>query len=304
MPEITSIETVNIYVDEIKEYKNQLGEHWAYIGVLIIPVKHRLKAQKGLQADRESAHYDGEIHFTELRNFSYAYQHQEKTALAKKWLQRALHDTEKIFHFNLLGINLTNLQHNLFGRTARERRPAIYNRFLRAAILYPAQRFFAGQMVQIKYLFHDETELQRHDWFKRHIVKAINGSEAPIYFDAHRIQFINSDHRRESHFPRESHFVQLCDLLTGAMTQVLDNRTGKNGCNELAGDIYPLVERLIHPQGRNAAVNSPNPFDRWRVSFFPSRQLTAAQLEDPAMRNASTFYVARPLLWTPPESLM
>jgi hypothetical protein len=300
MTEINSIETVNIYVDEIKEYKNQLGEQWAYIGVLMIPTRYRLRALRALQADRESVGYDGEIHFTELRNFSYAHIHQEKTALAKKWLRQTLQDTEKIFHFNLLGVNLSNLQHNQFGGTAKERRLAIYNRFLRTAVLYPARRFFDGCMVQIKYLFHDETELQRHPWFKQHIVKTINDSDAPVYFDAHRIQFINSDHRQESHFPRESHFVQLCDLLTGVVTQVLDNRTGKNGCNELAGDIYPLMPRLLNP--RRCPDDPYRLAERLHISFFPSRKLTAAQLQNPDMRQESTFYRERPLLWRPPES--
>jgi hypothetical protein len=300
MTEITSVETVNIYVDEIKEYKNRLGEQWAYIGVLMIPTRCRLRALRGLQADRESAGYDGEIHFTELRNFSYAHVHQEKTALAKKWLRRALDDQEKIFHFSLLGVNLSALHHNAFGRSAKERRPAIYNRFLRPAILYPAQRFFSGQAVQIKYLYHDETELQRHDWFKSHLIQTINDSAAPVnFYGSYRIQFINSDHRRETAFPRDSHFVQLCDILTGAVTQTLDNRSNKDGCNELAADVYPLAQFLT---GANGAADPGNWRARLHLSFFPSRKLTAAQLNDPAVRQESTFYRERPLLWTPPES--
>jgi hypothetical protein len=301
MTEITSVEPINIYVDEIKEYKNQLGEQWAYIGILMIPTRHRLRAYRALQADREEVGYDGEIHFTELRNFSYAHIHQEKTLLAKQWLRRTLQDTEKIFHFNLLGINLSNLQHNLFGRTARERRPAIYNRFLRMAVLYPAQRFFSDQLVQIRHLYHDETEMQRHNWFKSHLIQAVNDSPAPVhFFDTYRIQFLNSDHRRETAFPRDSHFVQLCDLLTGVITQVLDNRANKDGCNELASDIYPLMPRLLDPR----ACCPDDPYrltERLYLSFFPSRKLTAAQLNDPALRQESTFYRERPLLWTPPQ---
>jgi hypothetical protein len=293
-----SIEQVNVYVDEIKEYRNQIDEKWAYIGVLIVPTRHHRRAQKALQTDRDESGYSREVHFTKLKNYSYAFRHNKKTLLAKKWLRRVLDDGEKIFHFSLLGINLTNLQYNVFGRTPRERKDAIYNRFLRPAILYPARYFFSGQAVEIKMLYHDETELQHHDWFKQHVVTAINEANVPVGFgNSYRIQFINSDHHQESRFPRESHFVQLCDILTGAITHVLDNRSRKDGCNELAADICPLVERLVDPRSKQRKNSPFNHYQRLHISFFPSCKLTTTQLNDPAYRNNSTFYVDRQLLW-------
>jgi hypothetical protein len=300
VPTITSIECVIIYVDEIKEQRNRLGELWTYIGVLIIPTKYRRRAQKALQTDRISAAYEGEVHFTELKNFSYAHRYNEKTLLARKWLERVLNDRDKIFHFNLLGINLTNLQYDAFGRRPKQRRLAIYNRFLRPAILFPVQYFFSGQGIQVTDLYHDQTELGQHEWFKRSVIAAINESRAPVhFFNTYRIQFIDSDHRKERYLPRESHFMQLCDVLTGATTQVLDDRTGKDGCNELAEIICPLVACLADETRHKRPGGAFHHAHRLYMSFFPSHRLTAAQLEDPAGRDISNFYVNRPLLWSP-----
>lgn len=302
MSRINSLEQVYVYVDELKEYRNKLGEKWTYIGALHVPARHHRHAQEQLRSDRQAVGYDQELHFTELRNFSFASEHNSKSALAKKWVERVISDRDKTYHYALLGINLHNLTKNAFGNKSKVRRVAIYNRFLRSLILFSSQYFFPGQGVEIVRLFHDESELQHVNWVKTHLIDQINNSSSPVHFPTtYRIQFINSDHNKERHFPRDSHFVQLCDILTGAVTQVLDDRTAKDGCRELAGYVYPIVKSLTCSSSRCPQNMKPEQVNRFHISFFPSGKLTGNQLADAQTARRSNFYEKRPLLWKPDE---
>jgi hypothetical protein len=82
------------------------------------------------------------------------------------------------------------------------------------------------------------------------------------------------------------------------MTQVHDDRTGKDGCNEWAEIVCPLVACLADEARHKRPGGAFNHAHRLYMSFFSSRRLTAAQLEDRAGRDASNFYVNRPLLWS------
>ena len=106
---------VRLYADEIKPYKTPTGERWMYIGLLAIPEKRYQDATEWLAQDRRAAGYEGEVHFTDLHNYSYAHGFNEKCLLARRWVERILWDSQKVFHFHLLGLNLYNLQHATFG---------------------------------------------------------------------------------------------------------------------------------------------------------------------------------------------
>ena len=147
---------VRLYVDSSGPCDNELGERWLYIGLLAIPEDRYGDTVRWLAEDRISAGYDREVHFVDLRNYSYAYCYNEKTLLAKRWVERVIWDDQKVFHFHLLGLNLTNLQHQAFG-TGSEQDRNIYNRFFRTAMAY-ALKYFFGSVVVIR-VFHDRSSL-------------------------------------------------------------------------------------------------------------------------------------------------
>jgi len=287
---------VRLYADEIKPYQNPAGERWMYIGVLAIPEARYNNVLAWLAEDRMSAGYDDELHFTKLHNYSYAHGYNEKTLLAKFWVERVLWDSQKVFHFYLLGLNLCNLQHRAFG-TGKKRKRNIYNRFFRASVDYVLKYFFGGKGVVVTHIFHDAGDLEHDELFNWHTIWRLDYAEPGITFLTNDIQFIGSDHRKEPRFPNDSHLIQLCDVLMGGLTQCLDGRTKKAGCCEIAEILLPLAERLTDPK----RVRNPNSRYRYvrriSMSFFPSKQLTLKELEDKNLRGQSGFYIERRLLF-------
>ena len=65
------VHNIKVFVDEIRPRKNAYGESWLYIGILMIPTIFQARAQRELQGDREATGYQSEVHFTELKNYSY-----------------------------------------------------------------------------------------------------------------------------------------------------------------------------------------------------------------------------------------
>ena len=97
---------VRLYADEIKPCQNRLGEHWMYIGLLSIPETRYKDVLGWLAQDRATAGYEGEVHFADSHYCSTARAHNKKMLLAKLWVERVMWDSEKVFHFYLLGLNL------------------------------------------------------------------------------------------------------------------------------------------------------------------------------------------------------
>jgi len=287
---------VRLYTDEIQPYRNSLNERWMYIGLLAIPENEYWNALRCLHRDRAATDYAREVHFMKLRNASNAAHHNEKTVLAGRWVQRVLWDDRKVFHFHLLGLNLSNLQELAFG-TGREQDRNIYNRFFRASITYALKHFFGAGNVVVTHIFHDVSNLEGDELFDWHAIWRINRAEPGITFLTDNIQFIDSDHNEEYSCPNDSHFIQLCDVLMGGLTQCLDARNTKAGCCEIAEMLLPLAERLTDPR----RVNNPNSRYRYvrrlSMSFFPSRKLKLKELEDTYKRWQSGFYIRRRLLF-------
>jgi len=287
---------VRLYADEIKPYRNDLDEQWMYIGILAIPEDRHQDALGSMMRDRKQANYPREVHFIELRNRSDANVHNEKTLLAKYWTEHVVHDVRKTFHFHLLGLSLDHLQNLAFG-TAREQRRNIYNRFFRASVKGMLKYFF-GDQVTVTNLFHDqENFLEQADLFDWHAIWRIEQEAFEITFLTSNVVFVDSDHRKEQGHPAGSHFVQLCDVLLGGLTQYLDATTTKDGCCEIAEVLLPLAERLVDPQQARNPHTRYSHMRRVSMSFFPSKTLSQKELEDPYLRAQSGFHITRRLLF-------
>lgn len=121
----------------------------------------------------------------------------------------------------------------------------IYNRFFRTATLGRLKYYFGEyEKIVIKRIFHDRNELENDEIFNWHTIQSIKKKEEQIEFDEKHIYFIESDHRKEKNFPKESHFIQLIDLVLGATKQYLDAPNDRPGCNEIGQMFLPLIERL------------------------------------------------------------
>lgn len=288
--------TLRLYCDEIKPYRNRAGQQWMYLGIVAIPEHHYDHALRDLQADRRACDYQGEVHFTNLTNFSYAHDYNEKTKLARRWAKRVIYDADKVYHFYLLGLNLDNLQEKAFGKGGHKQKRNIYNRFFRASIDGMLRYFFPEESVVVSRIFHDKSELEADDYFDWHAIWRLQNEKNWLTFGTDVIVFIDSDHREEPQLPNDSHFIQLCDVLMGGFTQCLDGRTTKDGCCEIADLLRPLAERLVDKWQVHNKKSRYYHYRRISLSFFPSGKLSLDDLNDQQARARSSYYVERPLV--------
>lgn len=168
----------------------------------------------------------------------------------------------------------------------------IYNRFFRSCVLSGCKRFFHNGKVHIDRIWHDETDLERNEYFPWHSIFAMEGDPS-LAFSGDRIAFISSDHRAERGCA-ESQIIQFVDLILGLAKQLLDD-TSLNGARcDTARLLAPLLLRMMHaPQNPHSRYGYK---DKYLISFFPSRALTDAEISDQTEKATSRFYAVRPLL--------
>jgi hypothetical protein len=191
---------------------------------------------------------------------------------------------------------LSNLQLVAFGESAARERN-IYNRFFRSACIYCLKAFYGDcKSINVKGVFHDKGNLEKDELFDWHTVWRIKQQEENISFDMDRILFVDSNHDKEKLYPEESHLIQMTDLVLGATSQCLDASPNRDGCDEIGCLFLPLVKRLNDSRRASNPRSRYNYFKKCSLSFFPSKKLTMAQLDDKWERLTSSFYKDRPLL--------
>lgn len=283
-----------IYADEIKVVKNYLSDKWFYIGLLLIPESKKNKLLEKLKSAREETNYNSELHFCKLGNYSYSNHYNEKTLLAKKWMEIILDDaTEKMIYFNILGICASNLNWSFFGERRKQFKNA-YNRFFRTLLLSSLNYFFPNKNITIVELFHDkEIGLQLHDYFDWHTIYKLSNELENVYFESSSINFIDSNHEKESVYKDDSNFIQLIDLILGGFRQSFDKTSSKDGCIEIAKLFSPLLQKIIEsPYNKNS---SHGYYRKYNFSFFPPLKLNPLELLDDYNRLKSKFFQKRPL---------
>ncbi len=285
-----------IYADEIKQHINKFGENWAYIGVLAIPKDKVRTAYNRLMEARNEVQYFGEVHFSGLRAKKIK---SPRVILAGRWLDLILNDTDKCFYFYVLGINLTNLTHDVFADTKTF--SSIYNRFFRTAVSFVLNGYFGlYKKVNVIGILHDAGNMEHDDYFDWHTIwKIDNDDRYPnICFNNQLILFIDSNHEKEKTYPAHSHFVQLIDVVLGTLAYSLDYRVQGCGADYLAEKFSPLVIRLTDNKTRNNPNSRYKYHRKYSISFFPSERLSTEMLRDDTQRCVSTFYHNRKLLWS------
>lgn len=298
-----TIARVNLYADEIKPLRNPKGEQWMYFGILAIQEEKSDIILDALNGDRKITGYDHALHFTEISR-------SDKFALAARWLDRVVYDKwtdpmppsgQKGFHFHILGINLDNLQNAAFGGKGNTQLESIYNRFFRSAISYTLlSRFGNYDVIAVTSIFHHAGHMQNNEIFDWHSISKISRDYEKISFDTTQIKFITADHTSAGQDEKHAHFIQLTDLILGGTRECLDFTTKRQWGVRTAKIIRPLIASLVeterHGERKRFSVDK-----RCSVEFFPSRKLSADEVNDPTRRAQSTFYTSRRLLLPPGE---
>lgn len=286
---------VRLYVDGSRDCENTLGEIWTYIGLLAIPEDNYQSAVELLGSDRLESDCNSEVHFTDLHTASHHRVNGRKALLSARWAKRVMWDSSDTFHFHMLGLHMNRINLSSFGFGSTRKHNA-YNRFFRSLMLYSLKSSFKGKAM-VTHVFHDIDELRHHQLFNWHAIWRLDTSEPELIFLNPRVEFIESDHRKEQTYPLDSHFIQLCDLLLGGFRHCLDDSNKKDGCCEVAECLLPLVERLVDDSRCNNPNSRFNYANRISVSFFPKQKLEPSEMDNPIARAQSSFYRNRHLLF-------
>lgn len=285
-------ESVHVYVDESKPDPSyhQHRQSWLYLGVLAIPTRRLRDAADLLEADRLAVGYTGELHFSRISQ-------SHKEDLANRWLDHVLYGENRMFYFAVLGIHLNNLCSSAFGDSRRSQVRRIYERFFRTAVGGALQGFFPQEVV-IDGLFHDKGDMEHDELFDWHSAWRLGRDYPGVSVRLDRLSFIDSDHRQAKTSERShSHFIQLADLVLGAVRQCMDATSVKDPKVRLGKRALPLVRRMTDPAHRSNPNSRYDHFRRFNIAFFPSRALSPEALADPFQRVRSLIYTSRtPLL--------
>lgn len=256
---------IEIYADEVKYNKNdKCKEKFMYLGIVIIETSKKEIILKKINSIRKDIWYSNELHFTWLKNLPWLWKENKKTLLAEKYIDLILEDKDKkYFYFDILWINLENLDLTYFWNDKWWHYCNIYNRFFRTIVTRSINSYFDWKNVIIDNIFHDnENSLIWHQYFDWHLLYKLNWT---INW---KINFIDSNHNKESLYPNESHFIQIIDLLLWAMRQLYDNPNKKRWCKYIWDKIKPLIERM-----RDKPWNYNSKYwyiKKYNISFFPN----------------------------------
>ncbi|HEC87590.1 MAG TPA: hypothetical protein ENI49_07000 [Thermoplasmatales archaeon] len=327
---------LEVYSDEINRVKLSIDNSvWMYIGALFVPINFKdycltklnnLRCVKyGNWHDEESEcpqqcgfHEDNdtEIHYKNL--------HKSKSdagpKIAKNWInkfmiQESCQKHRKPVYLNILGLNLSNMNLELFGEN-KGRDLTIYNRFYRSVLKGGINYFFRDyRRITIRQIYHDKGSQETHELFSWHPIYRIGLESEKIKIERDEIEFIDSDHRKSG--KKESHFIQLIDLILGATYVCLHNPSDRREKKEVGLAFKPaltvLLDRKKNPNNNymEGSYYHSNYYRTYQISFFPKKKMELDEIFNQLdvygnqmtenMRIEDNFYYDRPILLTDPS---
>jgi len=221
-----------------------------------------------------------EVHFTDIKDSRV---NKSLIEISKFWLKQF--SNNKMIFANVLYIDLNNLDSSFFGDESKKAN--IYNKFFRTVIDYGLKTYFGRyDKIFIKNIFYDKkNELERHYFFNyRNLEKLSYDSSKNIEF-TNKIIFVESDHKAEENYPDESHFIQLIDLIIGAIRHNIFRISESTNKDEVARKIRPLLNKLKGKYFNSSIL---------RVSFFPKNKIQKVKDlfgKDSSFRNDEFYYL-------------
>ena len=283
---------MEIFADEILTIKNKSdNSKWAYIGALFVPLEKKEDLMLGLNNLRCINHKNWhqneddcpckcnfhtrnntEIHYSELDRTS------ARSKIAENWLNFLIDKAlrKNFLNFNILGLNLSNMNLDLFGGL-KGRDLNIYNRFFRSMIKGSLNYFYGKyDEITINNIYHDKGSQQNHKYFPWHIMYKLSSEMERIKFLSDKIIFINSDHRN-SH-QEESQLIQLIDLILGATVINLHDQSKKKAQRTIGLLFQPILKIILDRKKGNNAYYGHYYHDKrvtrkCGISFFPEKKL-------------------------------
>lgn len=324
---------IDVYCDEINRVRFISDSSiWMYIGMLFVPLNTkrmllnellntRCIQNRSWRWDASSCPHqcgyhqrnDTEIHYSSIHRTS------ARFMIGHSWVKDFLIERNNLgnrglVYFNILGLNLTNMDLECFGEN-RSRDLTIYNRFFRTALKGGAKYFFAEyDRIIVRVIYHDRGSQESHDlfpWYSGYRINLEDDDKLSVQDD--EVEFVDSDHRVYSdvdgHLRNESQFVQFVDLILGSVFCCLHDPSEREEKKRIGLAMKPLLRRLLErPRNVNSSFNYHR---KQQVSFFPVsevpsthdvfQQLDLFGNQRDFHRFTNGFYTQRPILLQPIE---
>jgi len=258
---------IEVYSDEINRVKLSLDNStWMYLIVLFVPQEFK---ENNL------------ILLNNLRCKQYKNWNETVSTCPHQCGFHDKNDTE--IHFRELHRSnarlqiLSNMKLGLFGDDT-DRDLTIYNRFYRTALKSGLSYFFnCYKKISITKIYHDRGSQELHKLFPWHSIKKINIDSGKVKIEEDEIVFIDSDHRISGR--KESHFIQLADLILGATHTCLHNPSEKDQKKEIALAFMPALKTILDRKRSQkgdymeGSYYKSNYYRTQQVSFFPNKKM-------------------------------
>lgn len=284
--------TLNLYHDE-----RRIPGQWFYHAFCFIPVENENKVLEALACHRRQSTWEKEIHFKDLDDT------RSENDLAIRWVNYFGSEGFNDFYFYLLGINLQQIEKQLWKSDTRTHR--IYNRFFQIGLYSAIKWFFlnstvgCNSVVMNRIFSHERSREDKDEFHTKPIFETIEKSSdrgESISFNSYRIIEVNSDHEKEPNSPSASHLIQFIDIIMGTFSQIYDNTSKQQG-KKLCAD---AMLRCGLP-GKIAGVN-PNSryYKKYALSFFPLAKISKKDLAEKTLQyfKAGQFYSERDMTYT------
>jgi hypothetical protein len=257
---------IEIFFDEIEPEKDC---NYLIIGALFLMTQNKDKIINSLINFRLNKEQkicnlsNTEIHFNKIRESRSSHRQKE---ISKCWLNFFINNSSLMSAH--LYIDLKKLNTSFFGYEKIEAN--IYNKFFRTVINYGLKCFFKSyDTIKITNIFYDKKgDLERHSFFNNFNFDKLRYETKDNVKLLGRIIFIDSNHKIEKNYSRESNLIQLIDLILGVIRQNIFYVSKDKLKNEISRIIRPELNKLKQ--------------EYWclkylKVSFFPKNEIKSVQ---------------------------
>ncbi len=183
-------------------------------------------------------------------------------------------DYLNFLRFFLLGIDLSKLDQSYFGdkdSSRAQRNMRIYNKFFEIALFTALRWFFnSSEEVSVTKIFAEKRCLPNDDPFTTHAPQMIRRRESNIVVQTNHVSMIDAKAEKETAHPGLRDCLQIVDVYTGALSQLLDNSNCKSGCCEVATALAPRAKKLMEQPFNSKSCC----WKRVALRFFPKSSVT------------------------------
>jgi len=237
-------------------------------------IKHNTWYENEVDCPKQCGYHSSnntEIHYVNLHKSNARFR------IAERWMKFIIDEglSNNYIYFSILGINLSNIDFDIFGGK-KGSTYNIYNRFFRTALIGSFKYFFKQyDKLVINHIYHDIGGQQEHKFFRWYTIKKLTSDIKKINFLTDSIEFIDSDHRKS--FKSESSLIQLIDLILGATVINLHSHSKNKFKRDIGLKFQPLLKNILHRKQRNKRwygkyYKDKRVYRRCSVSFFPKNK--------------------------------